>query len=101
MLGKKHQDLFKKAVANTDNQSLQKAKAYPIDKLYTGDIKRKGKILQGLCPFHLEDTPSFVIYPDSNSWHCYGKCAEGGDVISFYMKLKGVDFQNALQELAK
>ena len=51
MLGKKHQDLFKKAVANTDNQSLQKAKAYPIDKLYTGDIKEKVRFYRGYVHF--------------------------------------------------
>ena len=41
--------------------------------------RKAGRLYKGLCPFHNEDTPSFVVYPDSGRWHCFGACATGGD----------------------
>jgi len=80
---------------------VQKARKYPIENLYTGELKRTGKILMGVCPFHTEDTGSFMIYPETNSWFCFGACREGGDVIKFYRKLHNCTFKTAIKELSQ
>jgi len=64
-------------------------------------LKRAGKTWKAPCPFHSERTPSFVVNPDTQTWRCFGSCAEGGDVISFAMKRNGWAFGEALQELGK
>jgi DNA primase len=64
-------------------------------------LKRTGRNYKGLCPFHAENTPSFVVFPDSGTWHCFGACAEGGDIFTFVMKREGWDFRTALEELAR
>ncbi len=64
-------------------------------------LKRAGKTWKAPCPFHNERTPSFVVNPDTQSWRCFGSCAEGGDVLSFAMKRNGWSFGEALQELGK
>src|SRR5688572_33251753 len=55
--------------------------------------------LKGLCPFHDEKTPSFNIRPAVGAWHCFG-CDEGGDVISFVMKIDHLTFAEAVERLA-
>jgi DNA primase len=68
----------------------------------TVKLRRTGKNYIGFCPFHSNThTPAFVVFPDSGTWKCFGQCAEGGDVFSYIMKRDGVDFQQALQTLAK
>jgi DNA primase len=64
-------------------------------------LKRAGRNYKGLCPFHNEKTPSFVVFEDSQSWRCFGQCGEGGDIFSFVMKMEGWSFGEALRELAK
>lgn len=64
-------------------------------------LDKSGRNYKALCPFHSEDTPSFVVFPDSQRWHCFGACSEGGDVFSFVMKMEGWDFRTTLEELAK
>jgi DNA primase len=59
-----------------------------------------GGSLKGLCPFHDEKTPSFQVTPSRNLWHCFGACNEGGDVISFVMKIDGLTFTETLERLA-
>jgi DNA primase len=54
---------------------------------------------KGRCPFHKDDTPSFVVNPDKGLWHCFG-CGEGGDVFSFLMKIERLSFPEALDRLA-
>ena len=54
------------------------------------NLRRRGKNLVGLCPFHNEKTPSFCIYPENNSFFCFG-CNKGGDVISFVMGVENLD----------
>lgn len=63
-------------------------------------LKRSGRYFKGLCPFHQEKTPSFIVSPDKGIWHCFGACGEGGDVFSFVQKKEGVEFPEALKLLA-
>ena len=62
-------------------------------------VKAVGANFQALCPFHNEKSPSFVISPDKQIWHCFG-CGRGGDVFSFVMEKEGLGFMEALRELA-
>lgn len=64
------------------------------------ELKKTGRSLKGLCPFHQEKTPSFVVFPDSGNFHCFG-CGRGGDIFTFYMGAENVEFREALQELAR
>jgi DNA primase len=64
-------------------------------------LQKAGRTYKAVCPFHSEKTPSFVVYPESQSWRCFGQCAEGGDVISFIMKHEGKSFAEVLQALAQ
>ncbi len=63
-------------------------------------LKKAGRSYKGLCPFHNEKTPSFVVFPEGQSWHCFGACSTGGDVFSFIMKRENLDFGEALTILA-
>ncbi len=63
-------------------------------------LTRAGRNLKGLCPFHGEKTPSFVVYPKDGSYHCFG-CGENGDIFGFLMKTEGLDFRGALEKLAR
>jgi DNA primase len=63
-------------------------------------LTKSGKNYKALCPFHSEKTPSFMVSPTLQIFKCFG-CGEGGDVISFYSKIEGVSFGEALKETAK
>ena len=62
-------------------------------------LRKAGTTYKGLCPFHGEKTPSFVVTPTRDSWHCFG-CGEGGDIFSFVMRREGLTFPEALKRLA-
>jgi DNA primase len=64
-------------------------------------LKKAGRTYKGLCPFHAEKTPSFVVFPDTQTWHCFGACGTGGDLFTFFMQREGLDFSEALRELAQ
>ena len=63
-------------------------------------LRRRGKTLVGLCPFHNEKTPSFTVYPDTNSFYCFG-CGAGGDVISFIRRIDNLDYVEAVKTVAQ
>ena len=63
-------------------------------------LQKSGKSLKGLCPFHNERTPSFYVFPETQTWRCFG-CNEGGDIFSFVEKQQGIEFREALLYLAE
>jgi DNA primase len=67
----------------------------------TVQLRKAGRNLSGLCPFHHEKTPSFIVNPDRQTWHCFGACSTGGDVITFIERAEGLDFRQALESLAR
>ena len=63
------------------------------------DLKRAGTNYKGLCPFHQERTPSFIVSPERQTFHCFG-CGKGGNVFRFLMEMDGVTFPEAVRALA-
>ena len=63
------------------------------------ELRRRGKTLTGLCPFHNEKTPSFTVYPETNSYYCFG-CGAGGDVVTFIRNIENLDYIEAIKLLA-
>jgi len=63
------------------------------------DLKRAGTTYKGLCPFHQERTPSFIVSPERQTFHCFG-CGKGGNVFTFLMEMDGVTFPEAVRALA-
>ena len=65
------------------------------------NLLRSGASFKANCPFHQERTPSFYVFPDRQSWRCFGACADGGDALSFVMKAERLEFREALHRLAE
>lgn len=63
-------------------------------------LQRSGRSFKGNCPFHQERTPSFHVFPDRQSWRCFGACATGGDAIGFVMRTENLEFGEAIRQLA-
>ena len=68
---------------------------------YVPNLKRSGRTWKANCPFHNERTPSFIVDPTRNSWHCFGACSTGGDVIEFVRRFEGLEFREALRRCAE
>ena len=65
-------------------------------------LRKSGKSFTGFCPFHPNTrTPSFYVFPATQSWHCFGTCNTGGDAFTFLMKKENIDFGEALKKLAQ
>ena len=64
------------------------------------DLKRRGRTYVCNCPFHSEKTPSFTVFPDTQSFYCFG-CGAGGDVITFIQQIENLDFMDAVKLLAQ
>jgi DNA primase len=63
-------------------------------------LQKSGRTYKALCPFHTEKTPSFIVFPETQTWRCFGACSTGGDIFSFVMRRENVDFREALEMLA-
>ncbi|RLT33894.1 MAG: DNA primase [Chloroflexi bacterium] len=68
---------------------------------YAPDLKKTGRTWKARCPFHSEKTPSFNVDPERGTWHCFGACSTGGDVITFIQKKENLDFKEALRLCAE
>ncbi len=64
------------------------------------NLRRRGRLLTGLCPFHNEKTPSFTVYSDSQSFYCFG-CGAGGEIVTFVRRIENLDFIEAVKSLAQ
>ena len=82
---------------------LQELKSYSdIEQVVSSyvHLKRRGRVATGLCPFHSEKTPSFTVYPDNQSFYCFG-CGAGGDVITFIRRIENLEYVEAVRFLAQ
>lgn len=80
---------------------IDRAKEYPIldiAQISLQDVKKCGRTYRSLCPYHQEETPSFFLYPQTNTFHCFG-CQKHGDVIALTQKLLLIGFVNAVKHL--
>ncbi len=89
------------AVRFTDDFIQRLRDGNDIESVIAGyvDLRRRGKTLTGLCPFHNEKTPSFTVYPETSSYYCFG-CGAGGDVVTFVRNIENLDYIEAVKFLA-
>ena len=85
----------------TVNAILDRADIVDVVRERVPSLTKRGTDWVACCPFHAEKTPSFHVSPARQTWHCFGACAEGGNVISFVMKADGLTFPQAVEQLAK
>ena len=68
---------------------------------YVPELKQAGQNWKACCPFHNERTPSFVVNPNRGTWHCFGACSTGGDVIEFVRRIEGLELRDAIKICAE
>jgi len=89
------------AISKQDIENIRNSvNIVDIIKEYLPDLKKAGKDYKTLCPFHNEKTPSFLVSPQKNIFHCFG-CNIGGDVFSFIMKYENISYPEAVKKIAK
>ena len=90
-------------MARIPDDELERLKAeVSLERLVTAagvELKKAGSDLVGCCPFHDDSTPSLVVSPGKNLWHCMGACQTGGSVIDWVIKAQGVSFRHAVELL--
>lgn len=92
-------DQIEKLTEKTDlEQKVEKAKEVRIESVLRQYFPSGNFNRSICCPLHKDKTPSLKVYPNTNSWHCFG-CQEGGDPISFIMKLHNLDFKDAVDHI--
>ncbi len=64
-------------------------------------LQKAGRNFKALCPFHTEKTPSFIVFAETQSWHCFGACSTGGDIFGFAMRQENMTFSEALRFMAE
>jgi len=74
------------------------AKQVPIETVFPGKLRKMGSRAMAQCPFHSDRSPSFVVYLNTNTWHCFAGC-EGRDTIDFVSKIQNVSFLEAVKQL--
>lgn len=90
----------RKSQSHLTQEEIARARSYPLVELVGTyiDLRRTGQNYCGLCPFHEEKHPSFIIFTKSNTFKCFG-CQEGGDVIKFFQLINNTDFVESVKEL--
>ena len=87
-------------IPNSEVERLkQEVSLEPLVEARGIELKRHGANLIGRCPFHEDRTPSLVVSPTKNLWHCLGACQTGGSVIDWVMKVEGISFRHAVELL--
>lgn len=97
-----HTSKFKKSIITPEVKEQVKARTSLVDLVrpQVPDLKKKGKYYWGCCPFHNEKTPSFHVREEEGRYHCFG-CGATGDAITFTMETQGLDFPEAVKDLAE
>jgi len=96
----KYAGICGKQMDTTFEEQVERARSFPIADVFEQTGREYGGRIKLKCPFHNEDTASFILFTKENNYHCFG-CSAHGDVISLYMKLHGVTFLSAIKTLSQ